>query len=43
MSAPDFDQTLDNTADELAEIAQDELNSDDTQEALNDEARDDVW
>lgn len=43
MSAPDFDQTLDDTADEIAEIAQEELNSDDTQSALNDETRDDVW
>lgn len=43
MSAPDFDQTLENTADELAEIAQEELNSTETQDALNDDTRDDVW
>ena len=43
MSAPDFDQTLEDTAEELGQIAQEELNSEDVQDALNDENRDDVW
>lgn len=43
MSAPDFDQTLEDTADTLADIAQEELNSNETQDALNDDTRDDVW
>lgn len=43
MCTPDFDQTLEDTAQELEQIAQEELNSDDVQDALNDESRDDVW
>lgn len=43
MSAPDFDQTLEDTAEELAAIAQEELNSTETQDALDDETRDDTW
>lgn len=43
MSAPDFDQTLQDTVEDLEHIAQEELNSDDVQEALNDETRDDAW
>lgn len=43
MSAPDFDQTLEDTAEDLEQIAQEELNSQETQDALNDETRDDAW
>ncbi len=43
MSAPDFDKTLEDTADVLEEIAKEELSNQDIQDALNDETRDDVW
>lgn len=43
MSTPDFDQTLEDTADVLEQIAKEELSNQDIQDALNDETRDDVW
>jgi len=43
MSTPDFDQTLEDTSEDLAQLAQETLDGEDVQSALEDETRDDEW